>query len=74
MEEGTNNIVNLELKSSMCCVDLIGNNIGNNDTENSIVQRFDMLLYNRKNKNKIDAFRKDVDFYDNDDCVVFHRL
>lgn len=69
MEEGVYDIVNLDLKSSMCRVDLIGNN----DTDNSNIQRFDMLLYNSKNKNKIDAFRKDVDFYDKDACVVFYR-
>lgn len=70
MEEGIYKIVNLELKSSMCRVDLIGNS----DTDNSIIQRFDMLLYNSKNKNKIDAFRKDIDFYDKDACVVFYRF
>lgn len=69
MEEGAYNIVNVELKSPMCRVDLIGNN----DTDNSINQRFDMILYNRKNKDKIDAFRKGVDFYDKDACVVFYK-
>lgn len=70
IEEGIYNIVNLDLKSSMWRVDLIGNS----DNDNSIIQRFDMLLYNSNNKNKIDAFRKGVDFYDKDDCVVFYRL
>lgn len=69
IEEGIYNIVNLDLKSSMCRVDLIGNS----DNDNSIIQRFDMLLYNSNNKNKIDAFRKGVDFYDKDVCVVFYR-
>lgn len=69
MEEGAYNIVNVELKSPMCCVDLISND----NSSNSINQRFDMVLYNRKNKDKIDAFRKGVDFYDKDACVVFYK-
>ena len=66
IEEGIYNIVNVEMKSPMCRVDLIGNDNNN--------QRFDMILYNKKNKNKIDVFRKSVDFYDKDACVVFYRL
>lgn len=64
MEEGVYNIVNVELKSPMCRVDLINS---------SINQRFDMILYNKKNRDKIDAFRKGVDFYDKDACVVFYK-
>ena len=64
IEEGIYYIVNVELKSPMCRVDLIGNDNNN---------RFDMILYNKKNKNKIDAFRKGVDFYDKDACVVFYK-
>lgn len=64
IEEGIYYIVNFGMKSPMCRVDLIGND--NN-------HRFDMILYNKKNKDKIDVFRKGVDFYDNDDCVVFYK-
>lgn len=64
IEEGIYYIVNVEMKSPMCRVDLIGNDNNN---------RFDMILYNKKNKNKIDVFRKSVDFYDKDACVVFYR-
>ncbi len=64
MEEGVYDIINVELKSPMCRVDLINS---------SINQRFDMILYNKKNRDKIDAFRKGVDFYDKDVCVVFYR-
>lgn len=64
IEEGIYNIVNVEMKSPMCRVDLIGNDNNN---------RFDMILYNKKNKDKIDVFRKSVDFYDKDACVVFYR-
>lgn len=65
IEEGIYYIVNVEMKTPMCRVALIGNDNNN--------QRFDMLLYNSNNKNKIDAFRKGVDFYDKDVCVVFYR-
>lgn len=64
IEEGIYYIVNVEMKSPMCRVDLIGNDNNN---------RFDMILYNKKNKDKIDVFRKSVDFYDKDACVVFYR-
>lgn len=64
IEEGIYYIVNFEMKSPMCRVDLICN-------DNS--HRFDMILYNKKNKDKIDVFRKSVDFYDKDACVVFYR-
>ena len=63
IEEGIYYIVNFGMKSPMCRVDLIGNDNNN--------QRFDMILYNKKNRDKSDAFRKGVDFYDKDDCVVF---
>ena len=49
----------------MCRVDLICNDNNN--------QRFDMILYNKKNKDKIDVFRKGVDFYDNDAYVIFYK-
>ena len=65
IEEGIYNIVNVEMKPPMCRVDLIGNDNNN--------QRFDMILYNKKNRDKIDAFRKGVDFYDKDACVLFYR-
>ena len=65
IEEGIYNIVNVEMKSPMCRVDLICNDNNN--------QRFDMILYNKKNKDKIDVFRKGVDFYDNDACVIFYK-
>ena len=65
IEEGIYHIVNVEMKSPMCCVDLIGNDNNN--------QRFDMILYNKKNKDKIDVFRKGVDFYDKDAYVVFYK-
>ena len=64
IEEGIYYIVNVEMKSPMCRVDLIGNDNNN---------RFDMILYNKKNKDKIDVFRKGVDFYDKDACVLFYR-
>lgn len=64
IEEGIYYIVNVEMKSPMCRVDLIGNDNNN---------RFDMILYNKKNKDKIDVFRKSVDFYDKDACVVFYK-
>ena len=64
IEEGIYHIVNVEIKSPMCRVDLINSGIN---------QRFDMILYNKKNKDKIDAFRKGVDFYDKDACVVFYK-
>ena len=64
IEEGIYHIVNVEMKSPMCRVDLIGNDNNN---------RFDMILYNKKNKDKIDVFRKSVDFYDKDACVVFYK-
>ena len=65
IEEGIYNIVNVEMKPPMCRVDLIGNDNNN--------QRFDMILYNKKNKDKIDVFRKGVDFYDKDAYVVFYK-
>ena len=65
IEEGIYHIVNVEMKSPMCRVDLIGNDNNN--------QRFDMILYNKKNKDKIDVFRKGVDFYDKDAYVVFYK-
>ena len=65
IEEGIYHIVNVEMKSPMCRVDLIGNDNNN--------QRFDMILYNKKNKDKIDVFRKGVDFYDKDAYVIFYR-
>ena len=64
IEEGIYHIVNVEMKSPMCRVDLICND--NN-------HRFDMILYNKKNKDKIDVFRKGVDFYDKDAYVVFYK-
>ena len=64
IEEGIYHIVNVEMKSPMCRVDLINSGIN---------QRFDMILYNKKNRDKIDAFRKGVDFYDKDACVVFYK-
>ena len=66
IEEGIYNIVNLDLKSSMRRVDLIGNDNNN--------QRFDMILYDRKHNDSISVFRKGVDFYDKDAYVVFYRL
>lgn len=69
IEEGIYNIVNLDLKSSMCRVDLIGNS----DNDNSINQRFDMILYDRKHNDSISVFRKGVDFYDNDAYVIFYK-
>ena len=65
IEEGIYHIVNVEMKSPMCRVDLIGNDNNN--------QRFDMILYNKKNKDKIDVFRKGVDFYDKDAYVIFYK-
>ena len=65
IEEGIYYIVNVEMKSPMCRVDLIGNDNNN--------QRFDMILYNKKNRDKIDVFRKGVDFYDKDAYVVFYK-
>ena len=65
IEEGIYNIVNVEMKSPMCRVDLIGNDNNN--------QRFDMILYDRKHNDSILVFRKSVDFYDNDAYVVFYK-
>lgn len=65
IEEGIYNIVNVEMKSPMCRVDLI--------TMNGINQRFDMILYDRKHNDSISVFRKGVDFYDKDACVVFYK-
>ena len=65
IEEGIYHIVNVEMKSPMCRVDLIGNDNNN--------QRFDMILYNKKNRDKIDVFRKGVDFYDKDAYVIFYK-
>ena len=66
IEEGIYHIVNVEMKSPMCRVDLI--------PMNGINQRFDMILYDRKHNDSISVFRKGVDFYDNDAYVVFYRL
>ena len=65
IEEGIYNIVNVEMKSPMCRVDLI--------TMNGINQRFDMILYDRKHNDSILVFRKSVDFYDNDAYVIFYK-
>ena len=65
IEEGIYHIVNVEMKSPMCRVDLIGNDNNN--------QRFDMILYDRKHNDSISVFRKGVDFYDNDAYVVFYK-
>ena len=65
IEEGIYHIVNVEMKSPMCRVDLI--------PMNSINQRFDMILYDRKHNDSISVFRKGVDFYDNDAYVVFYK-
>lgn len=65
IEEGIYNIVNVEMKSPMCRVDLIGNDNNN--------QRFDMILYDRKHNDSILVFRKSVDFYDNDAYVIFYK-
>ena len=65
IEEGIYNIVNVEMKSPMCRVDLIGNDNNN--------QRFDMILYDRKHNDSILVFRKGVDFYDNDAYVIFYK-
>ena len=65
IEEGIYNIVNVEMKSPMCRVDLIGNDNNN--------QRFDMILYDRKHNDSISVFRKGVDFYDKDAYVVFYK-
>lgn len=64
IEEGIYNIVNVEMKSPMYWVDLIGNDNNN---------RFDMILYNKKNKDKIEAYRKEVDFYDKEAKIVFSQ-
>ena len=64
IEEGIYYIVNVEMKSPMCRVDLIGNDNNN---------RFDMILYDRKHSDSISVFRKGVDFYDKDACVVFYK-
>ena len=53
------------MKPPMCRVDLIGNDNNN--------QRFDMILYDRKHNDSISVFRKGVDFYDKDACVVFYK-
>ena len=66
IEEGIYHIVNVEMKSPMCRVDLI--------PMNGINQRFDMILYDRKHNDSISVFRKGVDFYDKDAYVVFYRL
>ena len=65
IEEGIYHIVNVEMKSPMCRVDLIGNDNNN--------QRFDMILYDRKHNDSISVFRKGVDFYDKDAYVVFYK-
>lgn len=65
IEEGIYNIVNVEMKSPMCRVDLI--------TMNGINQRFDMILYDRKHNDSISVFRKGIDFYDNDAYVIFYK-
>ena len=65
IEEGIYYIVNVEMKSPMCRVDLI--------PMNGINQRFDMILYDRKHNDSISVFRKGVDFYDNDAYVVFYK-
>ena len=65
IEEGIYHIVNVEMKSPMCRVDLI--------PMNGINQRFDMILYDRKHNDSISVFRKGVDFYDKDACVVFYK-
>ena len=65
IEEGIYYIVNVEMKSPMCRVDLIGNDNNN--------QRFDMILYDRKHNDSILVFRKSVDFYDKDAYVVFYK-
>lgn len=64
IEEGIYYIVNVEMKSPMCRVDLIGNDNNN---------RFDMILYDRKHNDSISVFRKGVDFYDKDAYVVFYK-
>lgn len=65
IEEGIYNIVNVEMKSPMCRVDLIGNDNNN--------QRFDMILYDRKHNDSILVFRKGIDFYDDDAYVIFYK-
>lgn len=65
IEEGIYHIVNVEMKSPMCRVDLI--------TMNGINQRFDMILYDRKHNDSISVFRKGIDFYDNDAYVIFYK-
>ena len=65
IEEGIYNIVNVEMGSPMCRVDLIGNDNNN--------QRFDMILYDRKHNDSISVFRKGIDFYDNDAYVIFYK-
>lgn len=65
IEEGIYHIVNVEMKSPMCRVDLI--------PMNGINQRFDMILYDRKHNDSISVFRKGVDFYDKDAYVVFYK-
>ena len=65
IEEGIYYIVNVEMKSPMCRVDLI--------PMNGINQRFDMILYDRKHNDSISVFRKGVDFYDNDAYVIFYK-
>ncbi len=64
IEEGIYYIVNVEMKSPMCRVDLIGNDNNN---------RFDMILYDRKHNDSISVFRKGVDFYDKDAYVIFYK-
>ena len=46
-------------------IDLLSKNVSE--------QRFDMLLYNKKNKDKIEAYRKEVDFYDKEAKIVFSQ-
>ncbi len=65
IEEGIYNIVNVEMKSSMRRVDLIGKDNNN--------QRFDMILYDRKHNDSILVFRKGIDFYDDDAYVIFYK-
>lgn len=65
IEEGIYHIVNVEMKSPMCRVDLI--------PMNSINQRFDMILYDRKHNDSILVFRKGIDFYDDDAYVIFYK-
>lgn len=65
IEEGFYYIVSIDVKSSIYRIDLLSKNVSE--------QRFDMLLYNKKNKDKIEAYRKEVDFYDKEAKVVFSQ-